>query len=71
MSEQQNVDEISVERLMGNYTSRLTPGVKQIITAALRKVREKRNKGSDNSSWHSDPDHHAYPKETPNEIKTI
>jgi hypothetical protein len=50
MPEQQNVDEITVERLMGNYTSQLTPGVKQIITAALRKVREKRNKGSDNCS---------------------
>jgi hypothetical protein len=48
MPEQQNVDEITVERLMGNYTSRLTPGVKQIIIAALRKVREKRNNGSDN-----------------------
>jgi hypothetical protein len=71
MVEQQNVDEITVERLMGNYTSRLTPGVKQIITAALQKVREKRNKGSDNSSWHSESDNHTYPKETPNEIKKI
>jgi hypothetical protein len=48
MPEQQNVDEITVERLMGDYTSQLTPGVKQIITTALRKVREKRNKASDN-----------------------
>jgi len=71
MPEQQNVDEITVERLMGNYTSRLTPGVKQIIIAALRKVREKRNNGSDNFSWHSDPDNHAYSKETSNKIKTI
>jgi hypothetical protein len=71
MPEQQNVDEIIVEHLMGNYMSRLTPGVKQIITAALRKAGEKKNKGCDNSSWHSDPDNHAYPKETPNKIKTI
>ena len=71
MPEQQNVDEITVERLMGNYTSQLTPGVKQIITAALRKVREKRNKGSDNCSWRSDPNNHAYSKETLNKIKKI
>ena len=48
MPEQQDVDEITVERLMGNYTSGLMPGVKQIIIAALRKVRKKRNNGSNN-----------------------
>jgi hypothetical protein len=38
MPVQQNNDELTVESLMGNYMSQLTPEVKQIITAALQKV---------------------------------
>jgi hypothetical protein len=40
MPVQQNNDELTLENLMGNYMSQLTPEMKQIITSALQKVRQ-------------------------------
>lgn len=42
MSDSENIDEITLRRLWGSEISRLTPGVKSIIVAALRKARERK-----------------------------
>jgi hypothetical protein len=46
MSETENIDEMTLRQLWGNEITQLTPEVKSIIVAALKKVRERKERKS-------------------------
>jgi hypothetical protein len=46
MSETENIEEITFRQLWGNDIAQLTPEVKSIIIAALKKVRERKERKS-------------------------
>ncbi len=46
MLETENIDEITFRQLWGNDITQLTPEVKSIIIAALKKVRERKERKS-------------------------